>query len=102
MLARVSRYELPPDRTDEAVQAFGEAAAKIEQLDGFAGGYLLVDHEDGRAMTVTLWANLAVLDTSERAAGAARRQAASSVDGTVLSVEKFEVAQEMVARASGV
>src|SRR5437867_7947375 len=102
MLARVARYEVPSDRIDEAVDSFGQAAQAVQELDGFAGGYLLVDHEDGRAMTVTLWANLAVLDTSERAAGAARREAASSVDGTVLSVEKFEVAQEMVARASGV
>ncbi len=30
------------------------------------------------------------------------REAASSVGGTVLSVEKFEVAQELAARASGV
>jgi hypothetical protein len=53
-------------------------------------------------MTLTLWENSAALENSERAAGKARREAASSVGGTVLSVEKFEVAQELAARASGV
>jgi heme-degrading monooxygenase HmoA len=102
MLARVARYEMASDRIDDAVEAFREATSQIEQLDGFAGGYFLVDHEDGRTMTVTLWENHAALESSERTAGALRRQAADAVDGEVLSVEKFEVAQEMVARASGV
>jgi heme-degrading monooxygenase HmoA len=102
MLARVARYEVASDRIGEAVDAFGEAARQIEQLDGFAGGYVLVDHEDGRTMTVTLWKNLTALEESERRASALRREAANAVEGTVLSVEKFEVAQEMGARASGV
>ena len=101
MLARVARYEVDAGRIDEAVQAFGEAAAQIEHLDGFAGGMVLVDHEDGRTMTVTLWENAAVLETSERAAGNARRQAADAVGGSVLSVEKFEVARELQPRPTG-
>jgi hypothetical protein len=52
-------------------------------------------------MTVTLWDNAAVLETSERAAGSARRQAAEAVGGTVLSVEKFEVARELQPRPAG-
>jgi heme-degrading monooxygenase HmoA len=100
MLARVARYEFDAERIDTAVQAFGEAAKQIEQLDGFAGGYVLVDPEDGRTMTVTLWENSAMLENSERVAGSARRQAAAAVDGSVLSVEKFEVAREL-RRASG-
>ena len=102
MLARVARYEVDSNRIEDAVNAFGEAAKEIESLDGFAGGYVLVDHEDGRTMTVTLWDNFAALENSERAAGKARREAASSVGGTVLSVEKFEIAQQLAARASSV
>jgi heme-degrading monooxygenase HmoA len=102
MLARVARYEVASDRIGDAVTAFGQAARQVEALDGFAGGYVLVDHEDGRTMTVTLWENFAALENSERAAGKARREAASAVGGSVLSVEKFEVAQELSARASGV
>jgi heme-degrading monooxygenase HmoA len=101
MLARVARYEFEAGRIDEAVQAFGEAAKQVEQLDGFAGGYVLVDPEDGRTMTVTLWENAALLESSERVAGNARREAAAAVDGSVLSVEKFEVAQELSGSSPG-
>lgn len=95
MLARVARYEVEAGRIQEAVQAFGEAAAQIEALAGFAGGYVLVDQEDGRTMTLTLWDNAAALENSESAAGRARRQAAEAVNGSVLSVEKFEVAHDL-------
>ena len=48
-----------------------------------------------RTMTLTLWENQAALENSERAAGKLRREAAGSVDGSVLSVETFEVAREL-------
>jgi heme-degrading monooxygenase HmoA len=95
MHARVARYELQPDRIDDAVHAFGDAAAQIEGLDGFAGGFVLVDPDDGRTMTVTLWQTATALENSERAASSARRQAADTVGGSVLSVETFEVAREL-------
>lgn len=102
MLARVARYEVSSDRIDDAVDSFGQAAESIQDLDGFAGGYVLVDHEDGRTMTITLWNNLATLESSESTARSARNEAASAVGGQVLSVEKFEVAQELNARPSSV
>jgi heme-degrading monooxygenase HmoA len=102
VFARVARYEVPQDRLDDAVNAFGEAGRQIESLDGFAGGYVLVDAEDGRTMTLTLWENAVALENSERNAGKLRREAAESAGGTVLSVEKFEVAQELVAHPSSI
>ena len=102
MLARVARYEVNQDRLTDAVDAFSEAGREVEQLDGFAGGYILVDHEDGRTMTVTLWENDAALEGSESTARSARNRAAGAVDGSVLSVEKFEVLLELGARTSGV
>lgn len=89
------------ERIDEAVRAFGEAAAMLEELAGFAGGLVLVDPEDGRSMTLSLWENAAALENSESVAGRARRQAANAVGGSVLSVEKFEVARELGASSSG-
>jgi heme-degrading monooxygenase HmoA len=102
MQARVARYEVGSDRIQDAIEAFGEAGKQIEGLDGFAGGYVLVDHEDGRTMTVTLWENDAALEESEKVARSARNKASEDVGGSVLSVEKFEVAQELAARATGV
>ena len=101
MLARVARYEVHPQRIDDAVQAFGEAATQIEELPGFAGGFVLVDPDDGRTMTLTLWENAAALENSESVAGRARRQAAATVDGSVLSVEKFDVARELASFGGG-
>jgi heme-degrading monooxygenase HmoA len=99
--ARVARYEIPPDRTDDAAEAFGEAAGEIEQLVGFAGGYVLVDHADARTMTVTLWDNRADLENSEYEAGRLRRAAAGSVGGSVLSVETYDVEHELRSAAAG-
>jgi heme-degrading monooxygenase HmoA len=100
MLARVARYEVEPQRIDDAVRAFGEAARHVEELQGFAGGFVFVDPQDGRTMTVTLWDNLATLENSEVVARRARRQAAEAVDGSVLSVETFEVAHKLGARGA--
>ena len=97
MLARVARYEVEAGRIGDAVQAFGEAATMIEELQGFAGGYVLVDQSDGRTMTLTLWDNAAALENSESAAVRARRKAAGAVGGSVLSVETFEVSRELAA-----
>jgi heme-degrading monooxygenase HmoA len=101
MLARVARYEVPADQIDSAAEAFGQAAVEIEELEGFAGGYVLVDPEDGRTMTVTLWENRLTLENSERKASSARREAAGAVGGSVLSVEKFEVAHQLGQPRSG-
>jgi heme-degrading monooxygenase HmoA len=102
MLARVARYEVGSDRIQDAIDAFGDAGKEIERLDGFAGGYVLVDHEDGRTMTLTLWENDAALEQSEAVARSARNKASEDVGGSVLSVEKFEVAHELDARKTGV
>ena len=77
MLARVARYEVEAERIDDAVRVFGEAATAVEGLAGFAGGFVFVDQEDGRTMTVTFWDNTAALENSEPAAGRARRSAAA-------------------------
>jgi hypothetical protein len=53
-------------------------------------------------MTLTLWENAVALEYSERHARNLRREAAESAGGTVLSVEKFEVAKELAALPSGV
>jgi heme-degrading monooxygenase HmoA len=102
VFARVARYEVPEDRLEEAGAAFGQAGEEIKHLDGFAGGYVLVDSEDGRMLTLTLWENSATLESSEHAAGAARRHAAEAAGGNVLSVEKFEVAHSLAAQPSSV
>ena len=43
MFARVVRYKVDPERCDEALEAFEEAAKAIGDIDGITGGYVMVD-----------------------------------------------------------
>jgi heme-degrading monooxygenase HmoA len=92
MVARVSRYELPGDRADDAVTRFGEAFEQITQLDGFRDGYLLVDRESDCATTITIWSSVAAMEASRVTATRLRTEAAQAADGVVTSSQEFEVA----------
>ena len=95
MFARVARYEVQADRTQEAIDAFHDAAAQLEGTSGLEGGYVFVDHEDGSIMSMTLWENRTALEESERKAAGLRRNAAESVEGRVVSVQSLDVAIEI-------
>ena len=95
MFARVARYDVQPDRTGEAIDAFRDAARELEGLSGLKGGYVLADWEDGVIMSLTFWENRAAMDDSESKAAALRQQAAKSVDGAVLSVHNLDVPIEI-------
>lgn len=94
MQARVARYEVPPDRCDEAVEAFLDAAEEITSMDGFQNGYVFVDSETGETMTVVFWQSPTAAETSATHAATARRRAVSAVDGEVQSVQSFDVVRE--------
>jgi heme-degrading monooxygenase HmoA len=94
MLARVARYEVPPDRCDEAVEAFLDSAREIAGIEGFGRGFLFVDSETGATVTVTLWESHAAFETSATVAALARRRAVDAVDGEVQSVQAFDVVRE--------
>lgn len=100
MFARVARYEVERGRTDEAIEAFHEAAAQLEGVEGMKGGYVLADREDGVIMSMTLWESRAAMDNSEVKAAGLRQEAAKSVDGTVVSVHCLDVAIEMSSTAA--
>jgi heme-degrading monooxygenase HmoA len=94
MFARFARYDVPPDRLEDAIEAFREAAKGLASLEGSLGGYLLVDRDDGRLVTFTRWENRAALEGSEVRAAALRRQAMSEVGGDVVTVRSYEIAFE--------
>ena len=95
MFARVARYEVDPDRTQEAIDAFHDAVAQLDGTDGLQGGYVCVDHEDGAIMSMTLWENRRAMDESERKAAGLRKDAAQQVGGRVVSVQSLDVAIEI-------
>jgi heme-degrading monooxygenase HmoA len=94
MYARVARYEVPQERIEDAVESFREAAKKVQELDGFEDGYVLIS-EGGGVLTMTLWTSRTALETSETRASMARQAAARAVDGEVKSVEEYEVSEQL-------
>ena len=92
MFARVSRYEIPGDRVDDAVTRFREALEQITELGGFQEGYLLVNRESDCATTITFWNSVAAMETSRVTASRLRTEAAQAADGVVTSSQEFEVA----------
>jgi heme-degrading monooxygenase HmoA len=92
VFARVVRYQVDPERCDEALAAFEQAAKAIGDIDGITGGYVLVDGDSGRIITITLWEDRAKLESSEVRASRLRQEALRSVGGDIESVERLRVA----------
>ena len=92
MFARVSIYEVSTEHVGGAAQAFGEAIDEIRGLTGLAGAYLLVNNENGRTMTMTLWDSRAAMEASRVTASRLRTEAARALDASVVSTEEYEVA----------
>lgn len=95
MFARVARYDVEPDRTDEAIEAFRDAVDQLEGASGLLGGYVLADREDGVIMSMTLWESRTAMDRSEVKASGLRQEAAKSVGGSVVSVNCLDVPIEI-------
>jgi heme-degrading monooxygenase HmoA len=93
--ARTARYRIDPDRCDDAVESFSEAGARIGELDGFKGGYLLVDSENGDVMTLTFWESRAALDSSDVRASSLRRDAVNTVEGSIESVARYDIVRDL-------
>ena len=91
MFARVSVYEIPVDRMDDAVQEFEAALNQISALDGFCEAFFFVAAEDGRATATTFWTSRDALEASRAAASNLRTKAALAADGGVISATEYEV-----------
>jgi heme-degrading monooxygenase HmoA len=92
MVARVSIYDVPAERLDEAEDRFREALDEISGMEGLQGHYFLVGRDSNRAMVITLWEGHDALAASNVAASRLRSEAARALDGEVLSVDEFAVA----------
>jgi heme-degrading monooxygenase HmoA len=90
--ARVSTYSFPLEQVDEAARSFEEAAERIRSLEGLKDVYVLLDAEQGQAITVTVWDGRTTLESSRVAASRARSEAAREVDGEVQTVREYIVA----------
>jgi heme-degrading monooxygenase HmoA len=95
VFARVVRYSVEPERCEEALQAFEQAAQEIGAIDGITGGYVMADGDDGLIITVTFWNDRNAMENSEVRASRLRQDALRSVEGEIISVERVSVATEI-------
>jgi len=79
----------------DALEALRDAGRELADLEGYKGGHVLVDYDDGTLITLTLWENRAAIDRSEVRAAQLRQRALRSVDGEVQSVTCYEVPFEL-------
>ena len=82
-----------PDRVDQVIADFRDNVAPAIREIGGSGAIMLVDRENRKGMTITLWQDEAVMRESEERAYELRRGAAEQL-GTAEQprVERYEVA----------
>ena len=95
MHARLSLYEGGPGvNVDTAVQAFEDALKALQKIDGYQGATLLVDRNNGKAVTITCWDTEDHMQVSVDAANKLRQQAAVTGGLSIRDVGHYAVAME--------
>ncbi len=95
MQARVSTYTGTPEQAEEGIRNFEGLTDALRSLDGFEGGYLLVDRGTGKSLTITLWASEDAARASAERAKEMRRDAAGGAGMSIDSVEDYDVAVQI-------
>ena len=92
MFARVSTLRGAPEQIDDGIRQVREnVLPSVEQMDGYQGGYLLVDRQNGTSISITLWESEEAMRASEEAANQLRSDAAGAAGAQIASVDRCEV-----------
>lgn len=93
MFARVITIQYQPDKMEEGLQMYREVLAAARQQPGFKGILGLIDREDSKAMSITLWETAAEAQVS--GTGSVYFQTQSTRFATVLAaapmIDTYEV-----------
>jgi heme-degrading monooxygenase HmoA len=92
MFARVSIYDFPGDRANEAVSSFGTALESISAARGFNEAFFFVSRDAGRGLVLTLWDDRDGMTASNVSASRLRGEAIRAVDGDIVTVDEYELA----------
>lgn len=66
MYARVTFVQFLPDKIDEAIGIYQDSyLPDAKQQKGNEGGYLLIDRETGKGISISLWASQADMTAGE-------------------------------------
>ena len=88
MFARVSTYTGDGDRL---LQGFADVTEPLKEIDGFSRAYFLVDRQNGKGMSITLWTSEEALQASAAKADELRSRGAAAGGAEIESVEHYEV-----------
>jgi heme-degrading monooxygenase HmoA len=92
MHARVTRLDAPAGSYEDGIAMTNDQVIpSLKGIEGFVGAYFLGDRETGKLMSVVLWDSAEHMRASEEMADRIRGDAATAAQGTIQSVERFEV-----------
>lgn len=90
--ARVVEFVGDPKRVDEAVGLLEKnVLPAVRNLQGFQGGFWILDRASGEGVGVTLFDSAASLDANREAANSIRERAGTQMPGTVGEFREYEV-----------
>ena len=94
--ARVTTYQAPPERVDDAINLYRERTVPtVQGQQGSAGLYLLVDRQSGKAISLSLWESKDAMRKSEEMAQQLRDQGgAQQLGAAITSTDRYEVAAQ--------
>lgn len=92
MFARVSTIQGTPEQAEGATEMFRAQVLPAVAEMGGKGGVLLLDRDNGKALSITVWESEEAMRESEERGNALRQQASEAVGATApAGVERFEV-----------
>jgi heme-degrading monooxygenase HmoA len=92
MHARVSTIRGTPQKMDDAKGHIQEQTLpQLRKMDGFEGFLALGDRQSGKVVGVAFWESEEALRATDQAVSGVRSGVAQAADGTVASVEAYEV-----------
>jgi hypothetical protein len=99
--ARLSALEGPADTIDDGIaQLTEETIPLLRDITGYRGILALVNRAAGRTKAITFWDSAESLRSSEERASQLRSEAAKTMSGKIVGVDRYEVAvSEIVAGA---
>ena len=93
MFARASTLEVPPDQIDQALRNVQDQVLPLlQRQDGFKGFIVLTERQTGKAIGLSLWESEQAMQDSEEAGNRTRSETAQAGGGTVVGVDRYEVA----------
>jgi heme-degrading monooxygenase HmoA len=92
MYARVSEVTGPSDRIDAGIAQYRDSVLpQVQAMPGFQRAYLLVDRDNGKSLSITVWDAEESMQASDEAADRMRTEVAATMAAQA-SVRRYEIA----------